>query len=296
MLRKFTRSLAAVGVAGLLVAGAAACSAAGGSGSDDQDGAAGEGTLARLQSAGEITVPVGETMPYSGLTPSGEATGYFPEVAGAIFAELGIPTMNAKVTDYGGMIPGLNAKQWDAVVAPLNVTTERCEVVIFSDPMTVGLQSFTVLEGNPEDIEGIASFTENSDITLAVLAGSAEEAMVIEQGVPSGQLMPLPDQNAMTDAVLAGRADAFMIGKFSSDEIVKVQSGLENFALEDVPAAITGIAFRPDDTELRDAYNTELKKLRESGELAELYKKWGFNEDPELLGTKTLADAAEGCK
>lgn len=289
MLRStLTKTFAAACTAGLLALGATACSSSGG-----QEAT---GTLEKLQNAEKITVATAESPPYSGLTPAGEATGYFPEVATTIFGELGIGELDAKVTDYAGMIPGLTAKQWDAVVAPLNVTTERCEVVLFSGPLTVETESLTVQTGNPEGITGLDSIAGNGDLVLAVLSGSNQEKYALENGIAQGQLLALADQTAMTDAVLSGRADAFMLGLFSAEDIVANQQGFEAFALEGLPLSVTAVAFRPDDAELRDAFDEQLQGLLESGELARMYADWGFSGDPELLGTTALSDVAEGCK
>jgi polar amino acid transport system substrate-binding protein len=40
-----------------------------------------------------------------------------------------------------------------------------------------------------------------------------------------------------------------------------------------------GFAFRPTETNLRDAFNVELQKLKKSGELLRILKPFGFTED-----------------
>src|SRR3954465_811698 len=48
--------------------------------------------------------------------------------------------------DFDGMIPALNAKKFDAIMAGMNITDKRLEVIIFSRPYASGAHSFAVMK------------------------------------------------------------------------------------------------------------------------------------------------------
>ena len=52
-------------------------------------------------------------------------------------------------TDWGGLIPGLNAKRYDLVSAGMSITPERCEQAAFSTPEINYTTALMVKPGNP---------------------------------------------------------------------------------------------------------------------------------------------------
>ncbi len=54
------------------------------------------------------------------------------------------------LTEFGSLIPGLQAGRFDIIAAGMFVNPKRCEQVQFSEP-TYGIgQAFLVAEGQPE--------------------------------------------------------------------------------------------------------------------------------------------------
>jgi polar amino acid transport system substrate-binding protein len=87
------------------------------------------------------------------------------------------------------------------------------------------------------------------------------------------------------NAVEAGRADVFAATAVTARQVVlksRKAEATEPFKpLVDGKPHVDGggFAFRPTETRLRDAFNEELRKLRESGELLRIIKPFGFTED-----------------
>ncbi len=252
-----------------------------------------QSTLERAIERGFIRVAIANEPPYTSVTAGGEVTGAEPDVARAVFQRLGIDDIQGTVTPYASMIPGLQADRWDAVTAGLFMNPERCEQVAYSEPVIVSTESFAVPSGNPESILTIQNLLDNSDLSVAALAGAYEENLLLEAGVPEAQLVPVQDARSGMEAVESGRANAFMLPTLSLNDIAPDHPSLEITSfIEDVPPAGSGIAFRPEDSDLRDAYNAELIEFRKTDEFREIMNGWGF--DPDAGAATSMEELCAG--
>ena len=140
---------------------------------------------------------------------------------------MGIEEVEAVVTEFGSLIPGLMAGRFDIVAAGMFITPERCEQVAFSEP-TYGIgQAFLVAEGNPKGLQTYEDFKANADSTLAVMGGAIERTYARDAGVPDDQVMVVPDTAAGTASVQAGRADAFALTSLSIRRLAERAEGVE---------------------------------------------------------------------
>ncbi|MFJ9583867.1 ectoine/hydroxyectoine ABC transporter substrate-binding protein EhuB [Streptomyces acidicola] len=277
--RPSRRSLLA-GVAAFGALGAAGCSrvptaAAGVEGGDLLDRLKAQG-VARLGIAGEV--------PFGYIDTNGELTGEAPELAKVIFKRLGVERVQPVPTEFGSLIPGLGSQQFDVVSAGMYINPERCERVIFSDPDYQMKDAFIVRKGNPKGLHDYADIVEKK-AKFATGTGYAEIAYAVEAGYKESDILIVPDQVAGLNAVEAGRADVFAGTALTVREVVKKSAkaeATEPFApLVDGKPHVDGggFAFRPTETRLRDAFNAELRKLKESGELFRILGPFGFTRD-----------------
>jgi polar amino acid transport system substrate-binding protein len=81
----------------------------------------------------------------------------------------------ASISEYGAMIPGLQAGRFDLVTAGLFIKKERCDA-----------ESFAIKKGNPlglksfGDIASSDSARDADDAALAELKASGESAAIVE--------------------------------------------------------------------------------------------------------------------
>jgi polar amino acid transport system substrate-binding protein len=88
------------------------------------------------------------------------------------------------------------------------------------------------------------------------------------------------------DGVLAGRANV-LAGAASGFNITGIDPQIKfTPRLTDVAPSVSAFAFKKSDTALRDAFNTDLKKLIADGQYAKIMKHWGFTGD-EIKGLST---------
>ncbi|MCO8128901.1 transporter substrate-binding domain-containing protein [Acidimicrobiia bacterium EGI L10123] len=168
----------------------------------------GSGTLAELQEAGSITIGIANEVPFGFTGEDGEATGIAPDVAKAVLAELGITEVEANVVEFGQLIGGLQAGQYDLIAAGMYINEERAEQILFSDPDYCIAEGLAVPAGNPEGIVDYNSFVDNPDLTLAVATGTVEVGYAEDAGIPDDQLQVFADIDSMYAALEAGEVDA----------------------------------------------------------------------------------------
>lgn len=260
---------------------------AGDAGTDIEDGSEAEGgsaegeqatgLLADLQERGSITIGIANEVPYGFVGEDGEATGIAPDVAKAVLAELGIDEVEAKVVEFGQLIGGLQAGQYDMIAAGMYITPERAEQILFTDPDYCVAEGLAVAEGNPEGIVDYSSFVENPDLTLAVATGTVEVDYASDAGIPDGQLEVFADINSMYSALEAGEVDAVSGTAATVQRQVDSRSGIEAVepffptdaeGNEVLPCGAYG--FRKENQEFRDAFNEVLNQFREDGTTMEI--------------------------
>ncbi|MFJ7771488.1 ectoine/hydroxyectoine ABC transporter substrate-binding protein EhuB [Streptomyces sp. NPDC097107] len=274
-----TRRSLLAGVAALGALGAAGCSRVA-TASDVEGG----DLLDRLKAQGVARLGIAGEIPFGYIDKNGELTGEAPELAKAIFKRLGVDRVQPVPTEFGSLIPGLASQQFDVVAAGMYINPDRCQQVIFSDPDYQMLDAYIVRKGNPLGLHNYKDVFKKK-ARFATGTGYAEIAYAVEHGIKEDDILIVPDQVAGLNAVESGRVDVFAGTALTVREVVKKSSKAE--ATEPFSPIIDGrpkvdgggFAFRPNETNLRDAFNVELQKLKKSGELLRILKPFGFTEN-----------------
>ncbi|MCU6708137.1 ectoine/hydroxyectoine ABC transporter substrate-binding protein EhuB [Paenibacillus sp. J5C_2022] len=258
-------------------------------------------TLEELQKQGYVTVGFAGENPYAYKDENGKLTGEAVEIARVILERLGIDEMKGELTEFSGLIAGLNAKRFDMITAGMFINPERCESVNFADPEYSIGEGLAVKAGNPLGLKSYADIAANKDAKVAVMAGAVEIGYLEASGVPEDQMVFVNNQDDAISALQSDRADAMtMTGPALQSRLdASGDSNLERVMDFEQPtvdgASVRGYgasAFRKADTELRDAFNAELDKMKESGELLEILQQFGFTEQ-ELPGDMTAQQLCE---
>jgi polar amino acid transport system substrate-binding protein len=254
--------------------------------------ASAETTLQRIQRTGEVRIGYANESPFAYTTPDGKVTGESPEIARKIFTKMGVKKVDGVLTEWGSLIPGLRAGRFDVIAAGMYITPERCKQVAFANPQYQIQDTLLVLKGNPKNLHSYADIGKQSDVKLAVMAGAVELANSRDAGVKDAQLMQVPDTTAQLQAVRARRADAAAgtaltmkgLAAKASDQVEAVA----NFKGDPKHTGYGALAFRPEDTDLRDAVNKQLHDWLGTPDHLQTVGAFGF--DKTNLTTRTAAD------
>ena len=197
--------------------------------------------------------------PFSYTDADGKLIGYEVELVDALCAQ-----MNAECElisqDWDGLIPGLNAQKFDAIIAGMSITPERQEVVEFSDPY---FHTGIILIGKKGD-----------DITVADLEGqpvasqrSTVSSQYLQDEHPESDIKLYDTQdNAYLD-LTSGRVRAMMSDKVTGIDWLKTEAGKDyEVKGEEISTDedAMGIAFRKGDP-LVGKFNTALAELKADG-------------------------------
>lgn len=259
-------------------------------------GGAGGSLSQRVQDGQPVRIAIANEPPYTQLQPNGEITGAAPDVAKAVLQRMGIDNVEGVTTDYNSMIPGLDAGRWDIVAAGLFMDQERCAAVLYSAPDLVSTESFATPAGNPLGLTSVDAVTRNSDVSIAVLAGSYELRAATALGVPEGQLQAYPRAPDALQALAAGRVDAVLLPTLSLQQILDQQGGdfVVTEPLNEIPKTGSGAAFRQSDEEFHSRYNPEMLAFKETDEFAAILDRWGFSAEASRNATTEELCAVEG--
>ena len=247
-----------------------------------------EGALERLKEQGYARVAIANEPPWTAIKPDGKVTGAGPELSREIFKRLGVPEVEASVSEYGAMIPGLQARRFDIVDAGLFIKPERCRAVIFSEPNLCDAEALAVKQGNPKGILTYADIAA-SDARVGVPGGGTEERLALQAGVPRDRAVVVPDGQSGIKMLQDGRIDAYALPTLSIRDLLSKadDQNLEIITpVKDTPVFCAGAAFNKEDTHLRDAYDRVLAEMKQSGDLAKVVEPFGFPAEAASLTTR----------
>ena len=120
--------------------------------------------------------------------------------------------------DFNGVIPALQAGSVGMAISGISITSQRAEVVSFSDPyFTAGL-SILVPVSN-DTVESVAQLKGKK---VATQLGTTSVDF-IKREIPQAELIPYPDQSQMFMAVMTGAADAAVFDRPTLEYFVSIK-------------------------------------------------------------------------
>ncbi|MEQ6390653.1 ectoine/hydroxyectoine ABC transporter substrate-binding protein EhuB [Bacillaceae bacterium S4-13-58] len=270
----------------LVLAVISACGSDEGASGDDSNNSDGEQTLLdQIKEENTVTIGFANEAPYAYEDENGELKGAAVEIATKVFHNMGIENVEGNIAKWDNLIPGVKAGNFDVITAAMAILPERAEQVDFGEPEIQYGEGLIVKKGNPLDLHSYADIANNPDVTVAVMSGATEVDFLKEMGVSEDQIITVDDIPATFSAVQSGRADATtgtemtvkMALQSSDQDALEFVEDFEQPDIKGVPS-YGAAAFSPDSDALREAYNAELKKLKESGEILDLITPSGFGE------------------
>ncbi len=268
------------------------------SGASGASGDPAETTLEKARREGYITVGFANERPYAYATPDGKLTGEAVEISRKILSDLGIAQMDGVLTEFGSLIPGLKADRFDMITAGMFITPERAQEVDFANPEYSIGEALAVKKGNPLNLRSYEDIQANPEVKVAVMAGAIEAEYLEKIGVADAQTVIVPDQPSAISALQSGRADAItmtgpalqaMLDSAKDDGIERVMDFVQPIIDGSDVRGYGAAVFRKEDGDFREAFNAELRKLKDSGELLDILQQFGFTEQ-ELPGDVTAEE------
>jgi polar amino acid transport system substrate-binding protein len=196
----------------------------------------------------------------------GKITGFDMELIDEIAKEMGTEIKIEDMT-FDGLLPALQAKKVDVVIAGMTATEERKKAVSFTAPYYTASQVIVVREGD----ESIKSFDDLKGKKVGVMLGFTGDLVVSEiEGVT------VERYNASYAGIMALQADKVDAVVLDSEPAKNFVAKNEGLAIAEADAAEEeyAIAVRKEDKELLEKLEKALKSVKEKGTYDELLKKY----------------------
>ncbi|MDY6960796.1 MAG: ectoine/hydroxyectoine ABC transporter substrate-binding protein EhuB [Pseudomonadota bacterium] len=258
-------------------------------------------TVEEVKEQGYIRAATANEVPYSYMQPDGTSAGIGPDVANQVLKSMGIEEVNWTVTPFGTLIPGLKARRYDFVAAEQNISPERCKQVAFTEPNSSYGEGLLVKKGNPKGLTTYADIAKDPSLTVAVVSGANNVDFLRAVGVKDDQIVFI-QANADAIPTVQSRVDAYAATELTVSELAKDQDQVEQVSpftdpvVNDQPVRnYGGFAFRPEDKELRDAFNAALVEFRQTDEYKAILANYGLSEQSiAAAADKRVADLCAG--
>ena len=208
--------------------------------------------------------------PFNLIDASGKATGFDVEIGQALCAKMKVEC-DVVTSDWDGIIPALNAKKFDFLIASMSITDERKQAVDFTDPYYTNKLQFIAPKGS--------DFKTDKDSLKGKVIGAQRSTIAgtwLEENLDGIVDIKLYDtqENAYLD-LASGRVDGVLADKFVNWEWLKSDAG-KDFEFKGEPVFDNdkiGIAVRKGDA-LREKLNTALKEIIADGTYKQINDKY----------------------
>ena len=210
----------------------------------------------------------GANAPYTFVGPDNALQGFDIDWSRAICAGLGVEPRFAKL-EWRGILPGLIAGQFDAVMSAVRITPEREATFAFSAPygtddvvVIVPARNATVRE--IEDLRGL---------TVGAATGSVQE-QVAKEMANAGTLRSYPGLPDIMLEMRSGRIDAAVVGRGGAAHAIRTTGAPLRIVGRALQPGPLGMVLRKGSTDLAEAVSAVIAARRADGAADGDFARW----------------------
>ncbi len=214
--------------------------------------------------------------PFNLIDSEGQLQGFDIDIAKALCEKMKVKC-EFVAQDWDGIIPALQTKKYDAIVASMSITAERKQVVDFTDKYYNTPTQFAAAKGT--DI-GDGSAKAMAGKTLGAQS-STIQANMLEAVYKDSTVKLYATVDELYADLSAGRVDAALVDKLVTAEWLKTEAGSKfdfvgpaMYEPREILGDGVGIAVRKGDDELRLAFNKAIKEILEDGTYKKINDKY----------------------
>jgi polar amino acid transport system substrate-binding protein len=200
---------------------------------------------------------------------SGGIEGFNVDLADAIAHQLD-KKITVDAAQFSGLVPALQAGTYDFLIAPVTVTKERAESMLFTEGyLNTDFQFIT-----KRDAPDVTRLEDLKGKVISVNKGSAYDSWArgLEEKI-DWKVESFGTQTDAVQAVLSGRADANVAGNTVIQWAAKNNPQIKLSYLYST-GLVWAIALRKDSAALRNTLDVALECLKADGTIAKLHEKW----------------------
>lgn len=214
--------------------------------------------------------------PFNFTTPQGELAGFDVDIAKALCNAMGVKCVLVQ-QDWDGIIPGLLAKKYDAVIASMSITEERKKSVAFAGKYYQTPAKFIVKKGVLKEF----SKAGIKGKIVGVQRATIHDSYLTDNYGSDVEIKRYGTQDEAYLDLTAGRVDLLLADSVALDEgFLKKPEGKDyQFIGPDLTDAKwfgegAGIAIRKGDKDLVELFNKAIKDIRADGTYKKIQDKY----------------------
>ncbi len=223
--------------------------------------------LAEIKERGVLRIAMsGQYPPFNFVNEQNQVVGFDPAIGTEIAKRMGLET-EIITTAWDGIIGGLLASKYDAVVGSMSITEERDKVIDFVGPYYNTKRAIFTKAGSQ-----ITSVAQLGDVKVGVTLGETHEQWARDQGYNINTYKGLPELLLELDN---GRVDAIV--NDSIPVMLAMKAGQYDLAMVTDPAAEpigAGIAIREGNPDLAAAMKQALDDMMADGTYLAIAEEW----------------------
>ncbi|GGJ70733.1 transporter substrate-binding domain-containing protein [Deinococcus aquiradiocola] len=235
-------------------------------------GAASAASVSTLTPGVLVIGQEGTYAPFTFKDAQGNLTGFDTDIAKAIAAKLGLKPQFV-LTEWSGILAGLQAGKFDVVVNQVGITAERQKTIGFSAPYAYSSPQIIVKK------TGTFAPTTLADLKgkrVGVGLGSNFEAQLRAAG--GINVVTYPGAPEYLADLATGRLDAAFNDRLLVGYLIKSQNlPVKGAGVIGQPESV-GIAMKKSNTSLQAAVNRALLQIKADGTYARISRQW-FGQD-----------------
>jgi ABC-type amino acid transport substrate-binding protein len=248
-----------------------------------------------------LDVSVEPYAPYT-TVENGKIVGLDGDILNYAAAKLGL-TVKPEVTDFAGMLAGVQSHRVDITIGGIAWTADRQKQGLFTDPPYYSPPAMAVRSGKT-----YRTVADLKGLNLGTVTGYVWVKSI--QAVPEATLHAYPNANGVFDDLAAGRIDAGFLDPLLIIAAEKARPDLKITTEYLTPPTAAQVAatpayqyFRPyqtgfylpkQDTKLEQAISAQIDAMYTNGELTKLVQKWGGDPEQFLVPASDVAAARRG--
>ncbi len=214
----------------------------------------------------------GTYAPFTYKDDKGNLTGFDVDIARAVAAKLGLKA-EFVLTEWSGILAGLQANKYDVIVNQVGITAERQKTIGFSKPYAYSSPQIIVKKTGSFSPKTLADLKGKR---VGVGLGSNFEKQLRDAG--GINVVTYPGAPEYLADLAAGRLDAAFNDRLLVGYLIKSQNlPVRGAGVIGDPESV-GIAMKKTNTSLKAAVDRALLQLKADGTYAKISRKW-FGQD-----------------
>jgi len=207
----------------------------------------------------------------------GEVAGWEVDILRAVSQSLGL-TLDLRPTTFDSLIPGLQAKRFDAAVGQMGVTEVREKVVdmlgtLKSNELFAALADTNITVKSLDDLCGLTVATTRGSREVEFAKSHDDQCKAL--GKPPIDILAFNDGASAADSMISKRSQLFWIGSTAISYFVAQSHGKTKVVGSYTDLAYIGIAM-PKGSDLAPALQAAVQHLIDDGTYQKIVQKWGL--------------------